>query len=163
MRKLSIFIFGISILISCDQNRVFDSYVDINKKGWHKDSIIQMTFPELDSLKKYHLFFNIRNTNEYPFSNLYLITQLNCPNGKQIIDTLEYEMATPSGKWLGVGASSIKESKLWYQDNFQFKEKGTYSIQIKQAMRTNGSVDGLLYLKGITNVGFRIEKTLEKP
>ncbi len=144
-------------LVSCDKNQVFDSYTDIETKGWHKDSIISFTLPTMDSLKTYNLFFNIRNTNDYKYSNLFVITNIDYPNGKKELDTLEYEMAKPTGEWLGTGATSLKENKLWFKEQFKFKEKGIYKVSIRQAMRTNGSEHGILFLKGITNIGFRVE------
>ena len=42
------------------------------------------------------------------------------------------------------------------------KEKGTYKVSIAHAMRANGSAEGITYLKGITDVGLRVE-TVEKP
>ncbi len=117
----------------------------------------------MDSVQKHNLFFNVRNTNDYAFSNLYFIAQLNYPNGKQKTDTLQYLMAKPNGEWLGIGATSLKESKLWYLENFQFNETEQYTIDIQQAMRINGETNGLIYLKGIPDIGIQIEKVSEHP
>ena len=51
----------------------------------------------------------------------------------------------------------IKESKLFYKANEKFSQKGIYKIHIKQAVRENGKIEGVTQLKGITDVGFRIE------
>ena len=152
----------ILMLASCRQNQVFNSSKAIDQKGWHKDSILSFTLPTSDTLKPHNLFINIRNTNTYPFSNLYLIAQLNHPNGKQKIDTIQYQMAKPNGEWLGTGATSIKENKLWYLENFQFTENGQYSINIQHAMRANGNTEGIIYLKGISDVGIQIETASEQ-
>lgn len=101
----------------------------------------------------------IRNNEEYDFSNLFIITNLHFPSGKTIVDTLEYEMATPEGKWLGYGYSSVKESKLWYKENFVFSEKGKYTIKVEQAMRKVGENQGITNLKGITEIGIQVENT----
>ena len=101
----------------------------------------------------------LRNDEHYEFSNLFLITKMELPNSnKVIVDTLEYEMATPEGKWLGYGYSSVKESKLWYKENFTFPTKGKYLIKIEQAMRKIGDNNGVPVLKGITEVGLRVEE-----
>lgn len=81
------------------------------------------------------------------------------PNGKVISDTLEYEMTKPNGEWLGTGFGDVKENKLWYKENVKFYESGDYCVRIKQAMRKNGQVEGIEDLQGITDVGFRIEKS----
>jgi len=78
------------------------------------------------------------------------------PNNQVIVDTLEYEMATTEGKWLGEGAT-IKDSKLWYKEGVTFPTKGTYTFRIEQADRSLGKEKGVENLQGITEVGFQIE------
>ena len=158
MRKFLVLLLLIAFgfLTSCDSKQVFDEYKSIGK-SWHKDSIIKFQIKELDTLKPYNLFINIRNNSAYNYNNLFLITEMNFPNGKVITDTLEYEMAYPDGKFMGVGFGDVKENKLWYKEEVQFPEEGIYQINIQQAMRKNGSVNPIENLQGITEVGFRIE------
>ena len=143
--------------VSCDKNRVFDDYKSVGN-SWHKDSIVTFNLPELDKDKSYNLFLNVRDNDEYPFNNLFLIVSLEQPDKKIRVDTLEYIMTNPDGTLLGEGFSDIKESKLFYKANEKFSQKGIYKIHIKQAVRENGKVPGVTALEGITEVGFRIEK-----
>jgi gliding motility-associated lipoprotein GldH len=71
-------------------------------------------------------------------------------------------MANPDGTLMGDGWSDIKESKLWYEENFTFPEDGKYKVSIQQAVRQTGKVKGVEVLKGITEIGFRIESTEKK-
>lgn len=147
------------MLSSCDSNRVFDEYKSV-PDAWPKDSEIAFKVTPPDSTKAYNLFVNLRNTNEYKFSNLFLIVEMEYPHGKTIKDTLEYEMTKKTGELLGEGLMDIKENKLWYKgydEPFVFEEKGEYHISIQQAMRNNGDINGVDNLVGITEVGFRIE------
>ena len=149
-----------SIIISfssCDKDRVFDEYESL--RGWNKDSIVTFEFNDIDSSRVYDLFINVRNNNDYNYSNLFLITEIRFPQGKVISDTLEYEMTKPNGEWLGTGFGDVKESKLWYKENVRFDESGKYEVTIQQAMRKNGEVEGIQELEGITHVGFRIENS----
>ena len=110
--------------------------------------------------KKHNLFFKIRTSEDYKFSNLYLIVDLKYPNGKLQKDTLEYQMARPDGSMLGDGLMFIKEHKLWYKGHknpFVFSEIGDYTISIRQAMRALNNVSGLKSLEGVLDVGFSIE------
>lgn len=144
--------------ISCDSKRVFDEYQTISNSSWVKNTKVKFNFTVNDTIAKRNLFFNLRNNNEYPFSNLFLIANIKFPDGKQIIDTLEYDMTDKTGKFLGVGFSEIKENKLFYKENIIFPSKGNYTVSVYQAMRKNGEVEGVKSLNGITDVGFRIEK-----
>ena len=143
------------VFSSCDKKRVFDEYKSVGS-AWHKDSIVTFNLPELDSTKRYDLFINVRDNNDYQFNNLFLIVALELPNGFTKVDTLEYQMAEPDGTLLGNGFSDLKESKLFYKENVRFRSK--YKVYIKQAVRENGKVLGVKALDGITEVGFRIEK-----
>ncbi len=142
---------------SCDSNRIFDEYRSVPNQ-WHKDSVIEFTVTPPDSVKPYNLFVNLRNTSEYRYSNLFLIVEMNFPNGKSVKDTLEYAMTKPSGEFLGTGFSDVKENKLWYKESVVFAEAGDYKVNIQHAMRKNGEVNGVENLEGVTDIGFRIEK-----
>ena len=160
VKGLFIVIIGCFFLISCDSNAVFDNYKSVSKE-WHKDSIASFNFKAPDTTENYNLYVNLRNTDAYKFSNLFLIVELDFPNGKAVKDTLEYKMAAPNGELLGTGFSDLKENKLWFRGfnkPFKFNEEGEYTVNIQHAMRNNGDVNGVEYLKGITEVGFRVEK-----
>lgn len=125
---------------------------------WGQDEVVEFKLPQLDSLKNYNLFLNIRNTNEYKYNNIFLIVSINFPYGKTVTDTLEYRMANPDGSWMGQGVGNVKENKLWYKEGVRFFEDGNYSVNIEQAMRNNGEVEGVRKLEGITDVGLSIEE-----
>ena len=137
---------------------MFDTYQTI-PNGWDIKEPITFVIEEPDTIQQYDLFITLRNTNEYQYNNLFLITELNFPNGKQFIDTLEYAMAAPDGSWLGKGFNDVKESKLWYREGVRFRESGNYTLNISHAVRKNGNVQGDQQLKGITEVGVRVERS----
>lgn len=153
------FLIGLCIwmLCSCSNNRVeFAAYQNI-PDGWEKDEAVRFDFKAPDTLNVYDVFINLRNDERYPFSNLFLIVNMEFPGGKVITDTLEYEMAKPDGEWLGKGFTDLKESKLWYKEAVRFPDTGSYSMEIYHAMRKNGNVEGVRSLDGITDVGISIE------
>jgi gliding motility-associated lipoprotein GldH len=155
IKNSAILLLVTTLLFSCDKKRVFDEYKSVGS-AWHKDSIVSFNLPELDSTKRYNLFVTLRDNNNYPFNNLFLIVALEMPNGFTKVDTLEYQMANPDGSLLGDGFTDIKESKLFYKENVRFR--GKYKVYVKQAVRETGKVPGVELLEGITDVGFRIEK-----
>ena len=154
IRNSAILVLFLIIFFSCDKKRVFDEYKSVGT-AWHKDSIVSFNLPELDTTKRYNLFVTLRNNNDYPFNNLFLIVGIEMPNGFTKVDTLEYQMANPDGTLMGDGFSDIKESKLFFKEKVRFR--GKYKVNIKQAVRENGKVPGVTALEGITEVGFRIE------
>ncbi|MBF8148951.1 gliding motility lipoprotein GldH [Winogradskyella sp. F6397] len=158
--KLFLVVVGCLLFTSCDSDAVFDEYASVPNQ-WNKDSIATFNFKAPDTLNGYNLYVNLRNTDAYKFSNLFLIVEMNYPNGKVVKDTLEYKMAAPNGELLGTGFSDLKENKLWYRgykEPFAFNEEGEYTVNIQHAMRNYGVVNGVENLQGITEIGFRVEK-----
>lgn len=146
------------LLFSCDKKRVFDEYKSVGN-SWDKDSLVSFDLPKLDPKKEYNLFLNLRDNNDYPFNNIFLIVSMSYPDGVTKVDTLEYQMADTEGNLLGDGFSDVKESKLIFKERLKFKA-GKHKVTIKHAARQTGKVTGVDKLEGITEVGFRIE-TLE--
>jgi gliding motility-associated lipoprotein GldH len=137
---------------------VYNQYENINNGQWHKDSIIKFSINSSDTISKRNIYINLRNNKNYEFSNLFLIVSIKFPSNYEIVDTLEYEMTSPEGRFLGTGISDIKENKLEYKTNVTFSEMGEYNISVQQAMRKSRNVDGIINLNGITDVGIEIEK-----
>lgn len=159
MRNSIAFILIIILLTSCGKAKVFELYKPTDNNTWHKDSIMNFTFSTTDTLAKNNVFINLRNNKEYEYSNLFLIVGIEFPNNTNIVDTLEYEMADTQGKFLGTGLTDLKENKLEYKTNVVFPTKGEYNINVQQAMRKSGQINGIESLNGITEVGISIEKT----
>lgn len=158
MRNLCFVAIITLFVASCNENLIYSDYISLNNGVWKKEDTIAFQWKDLDTLDKHHIFLNIRNDERYEFSNLFLILELEAPNGNTQVDTLEYEMALPTGEWLGKGMGSVKESKLWYKENIGFEDSGVYTINVLHAMRKNGEIQGLEDLVGITDVGIQIEK-----
>jgi len=160
LNRISSFLLGFLLffLFSCDDQIEFIKYETINNTSWETSNKVSFDFNVQDTMTPKNLFIYVRNTSDYPFSNLYVITTLLLPNETRIIDTLQYEMADTSGKFLGKGFINAKENKLFYKENKVFQNKGNYKFQIRQAMRKNGEVSPLTTLKGIQDIGFSIEK-----
>ncbi|MCQ0112351.1 gliding motility-associated lipoprotein GldH [Zhouia amylolytica] len=157
MAKFSAYCLVLFIMFSCDSKSIYSEYKSISN-SWGKDEKITFQFKAPDSVQPYNIFVNLRNNEEYKYSNLFLIVNLDFPDNETITDTLEYMMAEPNGEWLGKGFSSLKESKLWYKENVVFPRNGEYKITVEQAMRKVGSVEGIQELDGITDIGIKIEK-----
>lgn len=147
-----IFLFFISLLFAaCDGNREFEKYHPIPKEGWHKDSLVVFNIPIVDTLLNHNLYINVRNDVNYNYSNLWLFIEINQPGNIAAADTFEISLADPSGKWLGEGFGGIKTQQQVYKRGVYFPVSGEFQINVLHGMREE-------YLKGITDIGFRVEK-----
>ena len=162
MRNVFVALVILVVCSSCDSNVVWSETRSMGGT-WDKQQEVVVTVPPLDSVKNFNVFINLRNTNDYPFNNLFLIAAIEFPHGKTITDTLEYKMAYPNGEWMGEGIGSVKENKLWLREQIQFSENGNYNIILTQAVRNNGETEGVSQLPGITDVGISIEEVTQSP
>jgi gliding motility-associated lipoprotein GldH len=155
--NFSVVLASLFLVLSCDDKTDFNQYKSIKNQGWKANQKVFFEFEVKDTISPKNLFINIRNNNEYEFSNLYIITELNFPNGTIIVDTIQYEMTDLRGHFLGDGFTEIKENKLFYKENKVFPTSGKYIFNVRHAMRKNGNITPIEFLKGIQDVGFSIE------
>jgi gliding motility-associated lipoprotein GldH len=154
MKQFFTYILSLSLmagLISCDRKRVFESYKELDSKGWNKDSIVVFNVAISDTIKNHNLLVNIRNKGTYPYSNIYLFMTIGAPDGTSRTDTVEFTLAEPSGRWKGSGIGGLHDNQILYRNSVSFPKKGMYKFEIKQGMRDN-------VLPGIRDVGIRVEK-----
>lgn len=153
MRKIGAFLILLGLSSCTDEGEIYMTAVD---NHWQKNDTKKIEFGINDAQTPKNLIFVVRNNNEYPYSNLFLISTLKDTQNKEIItDTLQYILAKPNGKWLGSGMGSVKEIHLQYKTNYQFPKNGAYRLEIKQGMRTDE-------LKGIEDIGLKIENITHK-
>jgi len=149
-------LFLVLILVSgCNQSE--DVHIKNLNGKWNKKTEQKFDFEISDAGHPKNIIFVVRNNNDYPYSNLRLIVNfLNTKSGKKTVDTLNYVMAEPNGKWLGKGFGETKEILFLYKPDYKFPENGKYSIGIIQAMRNDN-------LPGIEDIGIKIETAKAKP
>ncbi|WP_405384935.1 gliding motility lipoprotein GldH [Maribacter sp. LLG6340-A2] len=159
MRNLSFCILAVMFISSCNHNIVTSEYQSLKNGIWNKDNVLDFSVEVTDTVQPHQVYINVRNDDKYPYSNLFIIAAMTTPQGQVTQDTLEYNMALPDGTWLGKGRGSIKENKLWYKEDIVFGSSGVYTIEVSHAMRKNGSVNGIIGLEGITDVGIEVTKS----
>ena len=144
-------LFVLLFLTSCDKNGVFEENINTKDKTWSMADIARFGVTINDTISHNNIYINIRNTTDYPNSNLYLFITTTAPTGATQADTIECILSDDFGKWLGKGFGYMRDNRFLYKQNVRFPVKGNYKFEIQQAMRTDD-------LKGIATVGLRIEK-----
>lgn len=154
---MKVIISKISILLvvilfsACNNNVVYDENKEVNQREWKTTDKLYYEVDVTDTIKSYKLAINIRNTIEYPYSNIYFYMNTILPNGKVTkCDTIECYLAYPDGTWKGKGNSKIRDNRFWIAKNIKFEQKGKYTFELRQA-----TIDSTL--KGICDVGLHLE------
>jgi gliding motility-associated lipoprotein GldH len=120
-------------------------------KTWKLADISTFKVPITDTINSNNVIFTIRSGSSFPFRNIYLFVTTTSPDGRNVNDTLQYNLADEKGNWYGKGFGDIHELNLPYKSNVYFPLKGIYEFKIQHGMRIE-------YLKGVYDFGLRIEK-----
>ena len=139
------------LLISCDNNSVFDKYAAIPDMKWEAKKPVVFNVEINDTINPHNVYINIRKSSKYENMNLFLFVHTTSPSGAELIDTLECTLADDRGKWLGSGWGDIYDNRFLYKKQVRFPVQGEYTFKITQAMRTEE-------LRNISDVGLRIDK-----
>ena len=147
---LILLIFGLS---SCDSNRVYEEWQDMEGNAWESDSACLFTFEIEDSLALYNLNVGIRNTNLYPYQNIWLLASVEGGAGYfSYQDTIQLVLANTNGEWFGKRSASLYTYVTPLYRQLSFYSAGKYTFTLKHGMRKDT-------LKGVSSIGLRVETT----
>ena len=143
----------ISALFACNN----PSYLEFKnfKNGWDKSKKLEFNIINDNTNTPKDISFILRHNQDYPFSNIFLISELSFVNKEIIIDTFEFQLANPKGDWLGEKKISVVEHTLPFKSNFILKDKN--KLKIRTSMRLNDSSEEIENLPGIVNFGILID------
>jgi|TARA_X000001036_G_scaffold71405_1_gene62779 gliding motility-associated lipoprotein GldH len=139
---------------SCN-NTEFLEFHDF-KNGWDKNDILTFNFPKTIEPKTKDVFFILRHNNNYPYSNIFLITELQDPTNQVLIDTFEFKLAQANGEWLGDKKISVIEHKLLFKESLELDEND-FSLKVRTSMRSNNQSNEIEKLDGVINFGILID------
>jgi gliding motility-associated lipoprotein GldH len=145
------------LVTGCEDNRIYEQYIDFEEGYWLVDNKPEFEFVIDDTNVRYTLYGNVRNAVSYPWSRLFLTYYLQDSIGNQIHKSLisDYLFESKSGEPLGTsGLGDIYDHRLMLLKDYQFKNAGKYKIKFEQFMRTDT-------LQGVLAVGLRIEKSVK--
>jgi len=141
----------IAVFCSCKKQSEYANMVSFPNEQWETHNILQFNPLIQDTISSYNIHIHIRNTNKYPFSNIYLFIDILQPDNTMLKDTVQGVLADSKGNWLGKGKGRIKNNGFLYKYNIRFPQAGKYVFAVQQAMRIE-------YLDGIVSVGMEITK-----
>lgn len=134
MRRFLLAALTCVVLVGCNSKQVFHERVAFDDAQWCKDSLVRFSVAVDDTVQSYNVMFSIVNTDEYPYANLYVFSDVIFPNNQYVRDTVEFMLSTPDGQWLGTGMNGY-ENTFQFKSNVRFPQVGTYVFVFEQAMR----------------------------
>ena len=148
--RLALAIFSTLLFSSCFDFSEYSKSIEIDADGWNSNDCATFEWNILSLEQRYDCIVDFRHESSYPYSNLYLFLDLEYPNGKHRIDTLECTLADKRGNWYGSGLGDIVDHQNRAPQSIQFPLHGHYKLEITHGMRHDPLV-------GVTDLGYRLE------
>jgi gliding motility-associated lipoprotein GldH len=143
-------------LVSCgDADIIYQNSKVIENNTWNKNEAVSFNFDINDTVEFYDFYFNLRTTNLYEWSNLYMFVEIGSPEEQFNIDTVEFVLANSVGEWTGISSGSIINNKILFISKKRFPALGTYKLTFNQAMRQDD-------LTEVMDAGIIIKKAVLK-
>jgi len=152
MRLIFCLVLMAMIAISCDSNRVYENNVDFKDRSWKIAEPAKFEFQITDTVKKYNLLMDVRNSIDYPFARLFVnydLTKDSLSLSKELVSVYLFDQKT--GKPFGTsGIGDIYDHQFFLMKNYSFKKAGKYNMSLQQFMRQDT-------IRGVLAVGLRVE------
>lgn len=138
----------ILLFSGCDTNNVADVNQIMRARNWSYADKVKATVEITDSNKTYNIYFKLRHTSDYRYSNIFVRLNLKTAQLKRS-RRYEFKLAQADGQWNGSGSGNLYTYTFPLLTGFKFPAPGTYELELEQNMRDNP-------LKEISDVGIRV-------
>ena len=141
-----------TLIFSCGKAEFYEQSEEIPNGEWHQAFVVSFEVDIKDTEAGYDIYLDYRNTDSYPYNNIWIYLETMYEGKLARVDTIPYVMQGPDGKWLGNHSGSMIDNHVKINDKeIRFRKAGKYKFKIRHAMR-----DEPLY--GITDVGLTLSK-----
>ena len=150
--SLAVALLIIAVLAGCDGDRVYQNFTDFDSQFWHQDTVVTFRFKIEDAGRAYNLKTLFRNSQQYPYHNLYyqytLADERDSVLSQELMQIFLFDPKT--GVPLGGGVGEVYDTDQVVLENFMFPSTGEYEVSITQYMRLDT-------LPNVHSVGWRVE------
>jgi gliding motility-associated lipoprotein GldH len=134
---IALMLLNLGLWSGCKTDNIADVNVSMPKHRWSYINKIITVVDIKDHTKTYDLYFKLRHTAAYRYSNIYILFQMKEPGKTRTTRRYEYKLASADGKWLGAGSGDLYTYTLPLLTNHKFPESGKYIMVIEQSMLDN--------------------------
>jgi len=152
IQKIIPFIATLLILTSCQKESYYQNAETIPESNWALGQKISfrdsLTLQDPENL---HFEILLRHTNLYPYQNLWLYIKTKCSDGTTRMDSIDWKLSEPNGKWLGTGWGSLYNISYRLPD-LEIKKTTKnrwFFIEIQHGLRDET-------VRGLENIGVRL-------
>lgn len=150
-------LFSLSFLISCDSRRIYEDNLEFKDRTWKVTEEVRFNFTIPDTARRYNLYYNVRNTLDYPYARIFITYHLYDSTGSELTKKLVFHdlFDQKTGRPLGdSGLGDLYDHRFPLLEHRRFGYRGKYSIKLDQFMRQDT-------LQGVAAVGVRVEEDIK--
>ncbi|MEZ5009218.1 MAG: gliding motility lipoprotein GldH [Chitinophagales bacterium] len=138
------------LFTACDRTTAYSESISIPSDGWAKEHSLVFTPQIKDNAKTYNVYFWVRHTKGYKYSNIWVKLQSDPNFVNDTTGLLEIPIADQAGMWLGDCSQSMCTAKMLLKENYRFENTGAFKVEVTQYMRED-------ILKEVKNIGLEFE------
>lgn len=145
-----------SLLLACDDTRVYEKNKDFAKRAWAVNDTALFNFEIPEQGGQYNILCNLRNSIDYKWQRIFVNFELSDSTGQVLSSKLvsNYLFEPKTGKPFGrSGLGDIYDHRFPLLNAYTLKP-GRYSVTLQQLMRTDT-------LQGILAAGIRVERNVQ--
>jgi len=141
-------------IFSCDDSRIYEDNVEFKDRSWKVMDEPRFEFSIRDTTLRYNLYYNVRNSLDYPFARIFVAYHVYDSTGRELSkklvnhDLFDEKTGEPFGE---SGIGDLYDHQFTLLDHYHFPYPGKFSCKLDQFMRKDT-------LAGVVAVGIRVEK-----
>jgi gliding motility-associated lipoprotein GldH len=143
---------------ACDSSRLYETNMEFKNRSWNVSEKVSVEFEITDTVQRYNVYLNVRNSLDYPYSRIFVNYTLQDSTSanleKKMIGENLFDQKTgePFGQ---SGIGDLYDHQFPILSNYIFRTAGKYKITFEQFMRQDT-------LQGVIAVGARVESVETK-
>lgn len=155
-RILLPFIALVFFVFGCDRRRVFEENREFAHRYWAVSDEPSFEFVVADSTGAFNLYYNVRNSLDYPWDRIFVTWSLSDSAGHELARKLVYnDLFDPTGRPYGQsGIGDLYDHQFLLAKGYRFSHPGKYALRLTQFSRQDT-------LHGVLAVGVRVERFSE--
>ncbi|MBL7815270.1 MAG: gliding motility lipoprotein GldH [Saprospiraceae bacterium] len=137
----ALFLVTFLFLTACGKEKtIFEKEYPIQNSTWTYADTLKFAFDITDTTALYDIVVHIKHKPDYGFQNLYTRIHTQFPKGDRRSQTLNFDLADNTGKWVGKKSGSGYNFEVKIQNNAFFNQIGQHTIVLEQLMRVESLV-----------------------
>lgn len=154
--RLLVFVLLALLVIACDNQRVFENYVEFPARKWPAKEPATFEFEIKNAAQEYNLYYEVRNSIDYPWERIFVRYELKDSTAvlseKLVFNTLFEKSGKPLGR---SGLGDVYDHQFEVLTHYRFPQAGTYRFTLHHENRQDS-------LAGILAIGLRVELATAK-